>query len=129
MSGELRHRTLLTSFGSERVRSTLAAGFNERGDLVLEGYDIGSFVEEVWGDSDYEYWLTLRRADLPRLAGALAAARGEAESAEADRERWLISMLQALFAPDAAPLHFRNDSEFKTWLEEHTIPSEFSSWP
>ena len=129
MSGELRNRTVLVAFESERVRSTLTAGFNDEGELVLEGYDIGAFVEEVWGDSDYEYWLTVRGADLPRLAGVLAAARGEPEPAEADREKWIVATLKALFAPEAAPLHFRNDSEFKKWMDAHAIPSHFFSWP
>jgi len=28
-------------------------------NLIIDGYDIGSRVEEYWGDSDYEYVLTI----------------------------------------------------------------------
>jgi hypothetical protein len=32
--------------------------------LVVEGYDIGKTVEEVWGDSDYEYSITVKKENL-----------------------------------------------------------------
>ena len=28
-------------------------------ELTISGQDIGQATEEFWGDSDYEYWLTL----------------------------------------------------------------------
>jgi hypothetical protein len=29
--------------------------FDDAGQLILEGYDMGKTVEEIWGDVDYEY--------------------------------------------------------------------------
>ena len=40
---------------------------NEGGDLVFSGQDIGEASQNTFGDSDYEYWLTIKSADKPRL--------------------------------------------------------------
>lgn len=36
------------------------AEINEDGDLVLSGQDVGEAPRAMFGDSDYEYWLTVR---------------------------------------------------------------------
>ncbi len=36
-------------------------------DLKLDGYDIGKTVEEMWGDSDYEYSITVESGNLEKL--------------------------------------------------------------
>ena len=33
---------------------------DENGNLLFSGQDIGSAPEEIFGDSDYEYWLITR---------------------------------------------------------------------
>ena len=40
----------------------------EGGAIVLEGQDMGPIVEEVWGDSDYEFWVRVEPASLSKLA-------------------------------------------------------------
>jgi len=35
----------------------------ENGDLLFSGQDIGKAPEEIFGDSDYEYWLTIPAAE------------------------------------------------------------------
>jgi hypothetical protein len=48
----------LYTFQSDDIRISIEAYFD--GDnLVIDGYDIGKRVEEYWGDSDYEYVLTI----------------------------------------------------------------------
>ena len=44
----------------EKFSVHLYAKIDESGDLVLEGQDLGSGVEEYWGDSDYEYWVIVK---------------------------------------------------------------------
>ncbi|MEP6850599.1 MAG: hypothetical protein ABI999_17200 [Acidobacteriota bacterium] len=78
--------------------SWLHAYVDEDGRLVLEGYDLGSFVEEVWGDSDYEYWRMVK-------------------------PEFLNSVLLHLIKD-----RFNSDSEFHKWLQEKEIPDEFTSW-
>jgi hypothetical protein len=76
---------------------------DETGNLVFEGYDIGDAVERYWGDSDYEYWLTIKTEHLPTV---------------------LLSLIKECFDHNL----FKNDSEFRSWLDKNGIPSEFQSW-
>ena len=41
------------------------------GGLQLDTQDMGRLVEEVWGDSDYEFWVTIPPEGLAKLARAL----------------------------------------------------------
>ena len=76
----------------------LDAMIDDEGNLVLEGYDIGESVKEYWGDSDYEYWLKIRK-------------------------EWKDTVLLMLIKE-----RFGRSSDLQTWLEEKEIPYEFSSW-
>ncbi len=78
--------------------SLLEAYIDDSGDLVLEGYDLGETVKEVWGDADYEYWRRVKREHLPAV---------------------LLLLLQE---------RFTRDSDFHAWLAARGIPDEFSSW-
>jgi hypothetical protein len=82
--------------------STLSVAFNERGDLVMEGQDVGRAPEEVFGDDDYEYWVTVP-AD--------------------QKDRLLLHLVKALVDEGATP-----SSSFMAWLKEREIPYEFSSF-
>lgn len=83
---------------AERDSRYLDAKIDDEGNLVLEGYDIGDTVKEYWGDSDYEYWLTV---------------------SQEYKDTVLLSLIQERFG---------NSSEFMTWLEEKDIPHKFDSW-
>ena len=41
------------------------------GTIQIAGIDAGPFVEEMQGDWDYEYWLTIPPSAIPKLAFAL----------------------------------------------------------
>lgn len=41
------------------TRSVLSAERNIRGSLVIAGQDLGRAPNELFGDSDYEYWITI----------------------------------------------------------------------
>ena len=43
----------------------------KNGDLRFSGQDIGDAPEEIFGDSDYEYWLTVPAAEKDKLLLAL----------------------------------------------------------
>lgn len=83
---------------SARDKRYLDAMIDDEGNLVLEGYDIGESVKEFWGDSDYEYWLTVSK-------------------------EWKDTVLLLLIKE-----RFELSSDFQKWLEEKEIPSKFSSW-
>ena len=50
----------------EDITINIVARFEED-NLVIDGYDIGKTVEDAWGDSDYEYVMTIPAAGLPPL--------------------------------------------------------------
>lgn len=37
--------------------TSINVDFLDDGTLKISGHDMGPFVEEFWGDDDYEYWL------------------------------------------------------------------------
>lgn len=41
--------------------------FNNDGQLIFDGQDIGKSVAEYWGDSDYEYTYTIEPAEVEKL--------------------------------------------------------------
>jgi hypothetical protein len=73
----------------------LTARIDETGDLVVEGQDVGRSVEAHWGDSDYEYALTVDK----EFNGTV-----------------LLCLLKE---------KFDNSTELKMWLEDNDIPFGF----
>lgn len=77
---------------------TLAVKIAEDGSLVLEGVDAGQDVERMFGDWDYEYWLTVRPED---------------------RDTVLLHLIQSQFS---------SAHVFRAWLAERGVESEFQSF-
>ncbi len=62
----MRNSIALFHFENEDIKIDIVARFD--GDnIVIDGYDIGKTVEEAWGDSDYEYAMTIPDRSLPPL--------------------------------------------------------------
>ncbi len=53
----------LFDFKNDAIHIHITARFDKE-DLIIDGYDIGKPVEEAWGDSDYEYILTIRKESV-----------------------------------------------------------------
>ena len=70
----------------------------KKGDLVIDGCDAGELAEEMFGDWDYEYWLTIP---------------------EKFKETIMLNLIKDRFSS----VH-----EIKKWLDQLGIPSEFSSY-
>jgi len=66
---------LLYAFSSADIKVTIEAYFNEAGGLVVDGYDIGKSVEDYFGDSDYEYTLTVPQLEVAKLIHCLRCVR------------------------------------------------------
>jgi hypothetical protein len=56
----------LFTIDREDIRVTIDLGFDGE-DLKLDGYDIGKTVGDMWGDSDYEYSITVESENLNKL--------------------------------------------------------------
>jgi hypothetical protein len=59
-------RTELPNFRSIIVTLDASGGFK------IDAQDMGPTVEEFWGDSDYEFWVTVPPEAMAKLAYALA---------------------------------------------------------
>jgi hypothetical protein len=94
----------------------------ESGDLVFEAQDVGALPQEMWGDSDYEWWVTVAAADKPAVLAALRAEHGE-PAVEDDGDVPLLALIRVAFGgrPDAV-------DAARHWLDERSIPHSFSSW-
>lgn len=79
-------------------KSYLDAEIRENGDLVLDGCDNGEFIKKMWGDFDYEYWVTVK-SDY--------------------KDTVLLNLIQQ---------NFDSESKFMGWLKEREIPCEFMSY-
>lgn len=77
---------------------TLKARVDPQGQIVLDGYDTGRTVEEMWGKDEYEYTLTVY---------------------DSYRDTVTLRLIQE---------RFKNAAEFRTWLESHKIPLKWESW-
>jgi hypothetical protein len=55
-------------FKEERpdIKISMEIYFNEKGQLIFDGYDIGKTVKDWWGDSDYEYACTIEAAEVEK---------------------------------------------------------------
>ena len=51
---------------NDSIKIDIRLGFEDE-VLKLNGYDIGKIVEEAWGDSDYEYSITIEGDELIKL--------------------------------------------------------------
>lgn len=129
-----------------QVQTHLSAQIQGSGELVLAGQDVGPLVDFVWGDSDYEYWVTVRPGHYARLfeellrdtaGGDLTAllhryqiepvppgSPGEVAIARTDIGRLILLLLREAFAAGT----FKSDVEFRSWCQEHGVPTEFSSY-
>lgn len=74
---------------------------DEEGDLLFSGQDLGSTVRELFGDSDYEYWLSIQAEE---------------------KDRVLLALIEKLYSGNTSVI-----SEFKEFLESKDIPSRFHS--
>ena len=74
---------------------------DENGNLLFSGQDIGSDPEEIFGDIDYEYWLTVPAAEKDRL---------------------LLALLEKHYAGDALVI-----STLRELMESKQIPCSFFS--
>jgi len=98
---ELYRREWTTDKGREIA--VVSAGFNDDGSLRINGWDMGSTVEEIWGDDDYEYWIVIPPGEIPKLS---------------------IELLRHAFNAEA-PLRF---SDLRKLCEEAGIEVEFGNW-
>ena len=78
------------------------AGITDAGDLQISGQDIGEAPKKIFGDIDYEYWLTVRSEH---------------------KDRVLLALIERMFLNNPSVV-----SEFQGFLKAKGIPCEFDSY-
>jgi hypothetical protein len=114
LSSNLMDNVTLFSFSSDWIKITIEAYFDAHDNLVIDGYDIGKRVEEAWGDSDYEYAVTIPSAEMNKLYSLFSLTPGTKEE--------LLKYLQTHYNSNACY------SEIRSLLEKHHIKHEGFSW-
>lgn len=64
---EPTERVTLFKLENSEIKISIEIYFNEKEQLIFDGYDIGKRVEECWGDSDYEYTYTIEPEEVKKL--------------------------------------------------------------
>lgn len=82
--------------------------------LILEGYDIGKTVEDLRGDSDYEYSISVKDAELENLYYL--------NNVEVGNKLLLVEAIASKINGN------KSYSEFQTYLTENGIGYEAFSW-
>jgi len=80
----------------------IEAEITDQGDLLISGQDLGDAPKEIFGDSDYEYWLRIKAADKDQL---------------------LLALIEEIYSGNT-----RLISELQEYLNAKKIPSEFTSF-
>jgi hypothetical protein len=104
---------LLYRFQSEEIKVEIEARFELR-QLIVEGYDIGTRVKEYWGDSDYEYSITLPEESVTQLYHLFGIWPG-------DRQQ-LLRELKKRFHTNTC------FSDLRNFLDQHGIRHTGFSW-
>ena len=95
------------------IKIDIVARFEDE-KLVIDGYDIGKTVEEAWGDSDYEYAMTIPAEGVRTLYRLLGVEEGRKEK--------LLQALQERY-------HENNCfSAIRDFLDENGIKYDSFSW-
>jgi hypothetical protein len=72
------------------------------GSVLMETQDMGEYVERIWGDSDYEFWMDVPAGALPKLVFALLRDRYAGRAGAVD--------------------------EFRNFCKQETIDHKWDSW-
>jgi len=83
------------------TQSYIAVRLNDEGDLVMEGQDLGAAPLAAFGESEYEYFVTVRREHKDAL---------------------LMQPVRDRFLSEPMP-----SSTFMEYLKETKVPYEFFS--
>jgi hypothetical protein len=107
-------KVILYSHKNEDIKIIIEAFFDDLGNLIVEGYDIGKTVEEFLGDSDYEYSCTVAPSEVDKLYGVLGIPFGS--------KKELLTGLQSRFNTNTCY------SELRDFLDQNNIKHEGFSW-
>ena len=107
-------RIVLFKLERPDIKISMEMYFNEKGQLIFDGYDIGKTVEDAWGDSDYEYGYKIEAVEVDKLYSLLGI--------EDSNRHSLLLELKKRFEGNKAY------SEFGNFMTENNIDYTGSTW-
>jgi hypothetical protein len=107
-------RIELYRIDTPEIKILMELYFNEKRQLIFDGCDIGKKVEEIWGDSDYEYYYTIEPAQVEELYPVLGIINAERYA--------LLVELKNRFGGNSAY------SKFGHFMTENNIKFEAFTW-
>ena len=114
---QLKHhmkKITLYEFESPDIKVSMKVYFNEKKDLIFDGYDIGKTVSELMGDSDYEYQYIVKFDEAKRMASLFNIDINE-------KIDFLKEIKNRFYENDAY-------SKFGTFMKENNIEFESFTW-
>lgn len=96
------------------IKINMVMYFNEKGQLIFDGYDIGKSVAKYWGDSDYEYTYTIEPLEVEKLYPLLKVSNSD--------KHLLLLEIKKLFEGNDAY------SKFGVFLSNNKIDYTASTW-
>ena len=117
--------TLLEEKGE--ISRFVSAEINDNGDLVISGQDVGKRLEELFGDSDYEYWLTVLCQHKKRVLEVLIEYCNQKKISTLpvplNQDLYLLDLINKAFGRKHSVF-----KEFRDFLKVRNIPSQFYSY-
>jgi hypothetical protein len=96
------------------IKINMEMYFNEKGQLIFDGYDLGKTVKDWWGDSDYEYTYTIEPVEVEKLYSILGIA-------SSDRHALLLEIKKRFEGNDAY-------SKFGDFMTKNNIDYSAFTW-
>jgi hypothetical protein len=96
------------------IKISMEMYFNEKGQLIFDGYDIGKSVDDCWGDSDYEYGYMIEAVEVDKLCSLFGIENSNRHS--------LLVELKKRFEGNKAY------SEFGDFMTQNNIDYTGSTW-
>lgn len=99
----------------------------------MDTHDMGRATEEFWGDSDYEFWAVVQRAEWPKLIAAFAR-EVEADDWATEPATWsaLSPAAQGELLLELAKARFEGDSRgtdrLRDLCDKHDVECSGGSW-
>ena len=117
--------TLLDEVGE--INRFVSAKINDNGDLVISGQDVGKRLEELVGDSDYEYWVTVLSEHKKRVLESLIEYCNQKTiptlPMPSNQDLYLLVLIKRAFGDK------RSVSEnFRDFLDVGSIPFQFYNY-
>lgn len=104
---------ILFEQNSPNFKTKIELYFDKEGNFVMDGYDIGKGVNELLGDSDYEYQITVACKDVPLVYKLFNVSNNSSEN--------LFEVIKTHYSKETG------FSEFRSYLESNNIVHRFFS--